>query len=53
MRFAGAWSKSKASFAVQHAPTRKMQFPVPVPGGHPECFAAADEAELELPTETS
>ena len=31
MRFAGAWSKSKTSFAVQDAATRKMQFPVPVP----------------------
>jgi hypothetical protein len=35
MNFAGAWSKSKTSFAAQHAPTRKMQFLAPVPAGIP------------------
>jgi hypothetical protein len=35
MNFAGAWSKSKTSFAAQHAPTRTMQFLAPVPAGIP------------------
>src|SRR5260370_33089001 len=50
------WSKSKTSFAVQHAPTGKMQFLAPGPCGYPECVGgeeAVDEAELEVPTETS
>jgi hypothetical protein len=32
---AGAWSKSKTSFAVQHARTLRMQFPITVPAAIP------------------
>jgi len=43
MGLAGAWSKSKTSFAVQHAPMRRMQFLAPVPAGIPNVLEPKKE----------